>query len=127
MLRFDSPVQMTSRFASEDVNLSDGKTAKRGDLVLFIMGAANRDPNHFPDPDRLDLQRGNAHTHLSFGGGIHYCLGAPLARLEGEIAIGALLRALPEVRLGEEELSWRPHMVLRGLKSLPLVVEQGRN
>jgi cytochrome P450 len=119
-LRYDSPVQITSRFASEDTALTDTHVARRGHLVMFLMGAANRDAQHFPDPDRLDLRRENAHTHLSFGGGIHYCLGAPLARLEGEIAIGTFLRHAPELRLATEQLAWRPHMVLRGLRSLPV-------
>jgi pimeloyl-[acyl-carrier protein] synthase len=121
-LRYDSPVQFTSRFASEDTPLGEGNMAKRGDVVVFVMGAANRDGRHFDDPDRLDLRRENAHTHLSFGGGIHYCLGAPLARLEGEIAIGTLLRHAPEMRLAAGKLTWRPHMVLRGLRSLPVTV-----
>jgi cytochrome P450 len=120
LLRYDSPVQITSRFASEDTPLADGKVARRGQFVMFIMGAANRDPNHFAEPDRLDLRRENAHTHLSFGGGIHYCLGAPLARLEGEIAIGTLLGHAPNMKLATDQLTWRPHTVLRGLRSLPV-------
>jgi cytochrome P450 len=119
LLRYDSPVQMTTRFAMEDAPLGD-KTAKRGDMVVVLVGGANRDPQHFPDPDRLDLRRANAHSHLSFGGGIHYCLGAPLARLEGEIAIGALLRRFPKLALGSEELVWRLNPVLRGLQALPV-------
>jgi cytochrome P450 len=121
LLRFDSPVQMTMRFCFEDAPL--GKhTARRGDLVFLMLGAANRDPDQFADPDRLDLQRANAGTHLSFGGGIHYCLGAPLARLEGQLAIGALLRRWPKLALADQPLVWRPNPVLRGLKELPLAV-----
>jgi cytochrome P450 len=122
LLRYDSPVQLTTRFAGEDTPLTDNHIAKRGHVVMFLMGAANRDAHHFPEPDRLDLRRENAHTHLSFGGGIHYCLGAPLARLEGEIAIGTLLRHAPGMRLATEHLSWRPHMILRGLRSLAVTV-----
>jgi cytochrome P450 PksS len=110
---------MTVRFASEDGPLG-AHEVKRGDVVIFLMGAANRDPRHFSDPDRLDLARANAHSHLSFGGGIHYCLGAPLARLEGEIAIGALMRHAPSMSLAGGELGWRKNMVLRGLEALPV-------
>jgi pimeloyl-[acyl-carrier protein] synthase len=119
LLRYDSPVQMTSRFAFDDAPIGD-HTAKRGDLVVLLLGAANRDPVQFEDPARLDVRRGNAGTHLSLGSGIHYCLGAPLARLEGEIAVGALLRRLPALALGTEPLAWRPHPVLRGLTALPV-------
>jgi pimeloyl-[acyl-carrier protein] synthase len=119
LLRYDSPVQITLRFAMEDAPLG-AHTAKRGDLVILLLGGANRDPAQFADPARLDLQRENAHSHLSFGGGIHYCLGASLARLEGEIAIGAILRRMPALALAEGELTFRPHMVLRGLSALPV-------
>ncbi len=119
LLRYDSPVQITMRFAMDDTPLG-AHTVKRGDFVIFLLGGANRNPTHFPDPARLDLQRENAHTHLSFGGGIHYCLGAPLARLEGEIAIAALLRRMPRLALAPGEVEWRPHLVLRGPKALPV-------
>lgn len=119
LLRYDSPVQLTMRFASEDAPLGN-QAAKRGDLVVLLLGAANRDPAHFSNPQELDIRRENAGTHLSLGQGIHYCLGAPLARLEGELAIGALLRRLPRLALAEGELEWRPNIVLRGLKSLPV-------
>jgi cytochrome P450 len=119
LLRYDSPVQITTRFAMEEAPLGP-HTAKQGDLVMLILGAANRDGSHFADPTRLDLGRENAHTHLSFGGGIHYCLGAALARLEGEIAIGTLLRRLPGLALASSELTYRPHFVLRGPSALPV-------
>jgi pimeloyl-[acyl-carrier protein] synthase len=119
LLRYDSPVQITMRFAMEDAPLG-AHTARRGDLVILLLGAANRDPEHFPDPARLDLGRENAHSHLSFGGGIHYCLGASLARLEGELALGALLRRMPKLSLAPGEVTWRSHMVLRGPKALPV-------
>ena len=119
LLRYDSPVQLTLRFTLEDTPLG-AHTAHKGDLVILLLGAANRDPAQFADPARLDLRRENAHSHLSFGGGIHYCLGGPLARLEGELAIAALLRRLPALALAPGELEWRPHMVLRGPKALPV-------
>jgi pimeloyl-[acyl-carrier protein] synthase len=119
ILRFNSPVQMTQRFAMEDTQLGD-HTLKRGDLVFILLGAANRDPAVFPDPATLDVRRPNAHANLAFGAGIHYCLGAPLARLEGEIALGALLRRLPDLALTGEPLTWRQHPILRGLQALPV-------
>jgi cytochrome P450 len=119
LLRFDSPVQLSIRFASTDTTLG-AHEVKRGDLIVVLLGGANRDPAEFADPDRLDLGRANAGAHLSFGGGIHYCLGAPLARLEGELAIGALLRRLPAMQLTGEPLRWRANAALRGLQSLPL-------
>jgi cytochrome P450 len=119
LLRYDSPVQMTVRFAAEDTPLGR-HTAKRGDVVLFLLGAANRDADEFPDPERLDVRRANAHNHLSLGGGIHYCLGAPLARLEGAIAIGALVRKAPAMKLVTQDLTWRKNVVLRGLAALPV-------
>ena len=118
MLRYDSPVQMTLRFALEDTPLGR-HTVKRGDLVVILVGAGNRDPEVFADPDRFDACRPNAHQHLSFGAGIHYCLGAPLARLEGEIAIGALLRRRPALALADTP-THRRNVVLRGLVSLPV-------
>lgn len=119
LLRYDSPVQLTMRFTSEDTPLGS-LTAKRGDLVVLMLGAANRDPAHFTNPQELDLRRENAASHLSLGQGIHYCLGAPLARLEGAIAIEALLRRLPKLALAQTDLEFRPNIVLRGLKALPV-------
>ena len=119
LLRYDSPVQLTMRFAMEDEPLGQ-HVVKRGDLVVPVLGAANRDPEHFPAPDDLDLLRGNAHTHVSFGAGIHCCLGASLARLEGQVALGALMRRLPQLALGTEPPVWRKNWALRGLTSLPM-------
>jgi cytochrome P450 len=119
LLRYDSPVQLTARFAFEDAPL-DGHAVKRGDLVLLLLGAANRDPAQFPDGDVLDVTRANAHAHLAFGGGIHYCLGATLARIEAEQAIGALLRRFPALALAQGPLRYRPNMALRGLEALPV-------
>jgi pimeloyl-[acyl-carrier protein] synthase len=118
-LRYDSPVQMTTRFAYEASALGS-HTAQPGDLVVLILGAANRDPATFAVPNELDVRRENAQANLAFGGGVHYCLGAPLARVEGEIAVGALLRRLPELALAKGDLEWRQNVVLRGLRTLPV-------
>jgi cytochrome P450 len=118
LLRYDSPVQLTSRNAAVDIEIG-GKTIKAGQHVVFLLGSANRDPDVFADPDELDLTRPDV-RHLSFGGGIHFCVGAPLARLEGEIAFEALVGAFPNMRLANEELSWREMVVLHGVEALPL-------
>lgn len=117
-LRFDSPVQMTGRIAREDVTLG-GRMIAAGNVVIVVLGAANRDPARFQDPDRLDIIRPN-NTSLSFGGGIHFCLGSMLARAEAEIAIPALLRTFPKLRLRSDTVSWRTTLVLRGATSLPI-------
>jgi cytochrome P450 len=119
LLRYDSPVQMTMRFTFEEFALGP-HTARPGDIVALLLGAANRDPQQFADPACLDICRDNAHTHLSFGLGNHYCLGAALARLEGTMAIGALLRRLPRLALASESLTYRNNLVLRGLTTLPV-------
>jgi cytochrome P450 len=121
LLRYDSPVERTlTRWAATDLELG-GHTIGRGDLVIAILGSANRDPDRFPDPDDLDLDRSDT-KHVAFGRGSHYCLGAPLARLETEIAIATLLRRLPGLRLAvaPEELAWRPVPLFRSLVSLPV-------
>ncbi len=118
LLRYDSPVQMTFRFAFEDVAL-DGQAIKRGDQVCFVLGAANRDPEQFPDPERLDIGR-RVSWPSSFGFGIHYCLGAPLARLEGQLALEAVLRRMPGLRLATDTTDWRDNIALRGLQRLPV-------
>jgi cytochrome P450 len=118
LLRYDSSVQVTGRTALEDLTVGDTQIEK-GDSILCLLGAANRDPSVYPDPDRLDIARHNVRP-LSFGGGIHFCLGAQLARLEAEIAIGTLLRRLPTLVLDDlDKPDWRPTFVLRGLNSLP--------
>ena len=119
-LRYDSSVQMTGRVALEDIEDLGGKRIPKGDSVLCLLGSANHDPAVYPDrPDRLDITRANVRP-LSFGGGIHFCLGAQLARIEAEVAISTLLRRLPELKLNNaENPQWRPTFVLRGLKELP--------
>jgi cytochrome P450 len=118
-LRYDSSVQRQARVASLDFDLG-GRRIRRGQYILIFLGAANRDPDQFPDPDRLDVAR-TENKHVSFGSGIHFCLGAPLARLEGEIAIGTALRRMPAMRLATDTLEREPLLALRKLKSLPVV------
>jgi hypothetical protein len=119
-LRYDSSVQLTGRVTLEDIDDLGGKKIPKGETVLCLLGSANRDPGVYPDrPDQLDITRPNVRP-LSFGGGIHFCLGAQLARIEAEVAISTLLRRLPDLRLDDaENPEWRPTFVLRGLKRLP--------
>ena len=119
-LRYDSSVQMTGRAALEDIDDLGGRKIPKGEAVLCLLGSANRDPAVYPDrPEQLDITRPNVRP-VSFGGGIHFCLGAQLARIEAEIAIATLLRRLPDLRLDDaENPEWRPSFVLRGLKQLP--------
>jgi cytochrome P450 PksS len=124
LLRYTSPVEMaTERYAREDAEIG-GRRIPRGELVLAVLGSANRDERHFEKPDVLDLAR-DPNRHLAFGrGGVHHCLGAPLARMEGQIALSALLRRFPGARLAmaPESLHWRRGLFLRGLEKLPLVL-----
>jgi cytochrome P450 len=120
LLRYDSPVQRSGRTILEDVKL-DGLTFYAGQRVNLMIGAANRDTAQFADPDRLDVTRPNAAQHLSFASGIHYCVGAPLARLEAQLALQALLRFAPGLRLVGEPV-WRQTFVLHGLTSLSVAV-----
>ena len=116
MLRFDNPVQATMRAALEDVEVG-GVTLPKRALVIIGIGAANRDPAVFPEPDRFDVGRENNH-HVSFGFGAHFCLGAPLARLEAEIAFRGLLQAFPKLSLTGAPIERRPNPILRGLARL---------
>ncbi len=121
LLRFTSPVDMaTERYAREDVVIS-GVTIPRGEMVFAVIGSANRDDRQFTDPNSLDITR-EPNKHLSFGLGNHFCLGASLARLEGQIAIGTLLSRVPDLRLAiaPDRLLWRRSVLLRGLESLPM-------
>jgi cytochrome P450 len=121
LLRYDSPVERPiTRLAATDVELG-GQTIRRGELVIAVIGSANRDPAQFADADTLDLDRAD-NKHVGFGRGPHYCLGAPLARLEAEIALTALFERLPTLRLAisESDLYWRPIPIFRSLASLPV-------
>ncbi|MFE4860819.1 cytochrome P450 [Streptomyces sp. NPDC056670] len=121
LLRYDGPVEMaTWRFATEPLTLG-GQDIAAGDPVLVVLAAADRDPERFAEPDTLDLGRRD-NQHLGYGHGIHYCLGAPLARLEGQTALATLLRRLPDLRLAVEpdDLRWRGGLIMRGLRTLPV-------
>jgi cytochrome P450 len=121
MLRYNGPVETpTLRWAFEDVEMG-GKVTPQGDIVMPALVAANRDPAHFPDPNRFDIRR-TPNKHIAFGNGIHYCLGSPLARLEGEIAFTTLLRRLPNLELNTvvESLQWNETLLLHGMKALPV-------
>ena len=118
LLRFDSPVQTDFRYALADCEVN-GFPVRRGQNIVLLLGAANRDPEVFEDPDRLDVGRREG-NHLSFGRGIHHCLGAPLARLEGRIVLEVLLERFSSLRLLADRPQFRDSIVLRGLRSLPL-------
>jgi hypothetical protein len=118
MLRFDGPTQAMTRIALEETEIG-GVPIRRGDRVFALLNAANRDPAVFSEPDRFDAGRGDT-RHISFGIGGHFCLGAPLARLEGRIAIARLVERLPELRLAEPDPPWNDSFVLRGLRRLPV-------
>ena len=121
LLRYEGPVERSlNRWATVDVELG-GTTIRKGDLVIPILGSADRDPERFPDPDALDIRREDA-RHLAFGRGSHYCLGAPLARVETEIALETLFRRLPGLRLAvpRQELEWRPTPGFRRVTALPV-------
>jgi cytochrome P450 len=123
LLRFDGPGQGLVRVAAEDLVLH-GRPVRRGDRLFLMINAANRDPRRFPDPDRLDLGR-DPNPHLTFGHGLHYCVGAPLARLEAQIAIPALLGRLPDLDLTATRLEWLDSLIFRGVRALPLTFRAG--
>lgn len=118
LLRYDSPLQRIWRIATENVEINGAKINK-GQIVHAILGAANRDPAEFPNPDQLDLKR-RRNRHVSFGNGIHLCFGAPLARLQGAIAINTIVKNFPLLKLEEDALVWEVNIFHRGLKSLPV-------
>jgi cytochrome P450 len=119
LLRYDSPVQMTRRITLTEVEIG-GKTIEKGAFCALVLASANRDPDRFGDDgERLDVTRPEAHQHLSFGGGPHYCLGAALARLEGEVAIGSLIRRFPNLDLAGD-IEWNGRLNLRGLERFPV-------
>jgi cytochrome P450 len=120
LLRFDSPAQLIWRVAVEEITVSD-TIVEPGSVLLLLLGSGNRDPEAFPDPDRLDLGRRPRH-YLSFGTGAHACIGAFLARLEGEIALPTLLHRFPDLTLVDEPLRWHPNPIFRGLEHLVVTV-----
>lgn len=123
LLRYEAPSQYTTRLAPHDVQLG-GKTIRQGQATIAVMAAGNRDPERFPDPDRIDIRRTD-NRHLSFGWAAHFCFGAPLARIEGQTAFAALLRRFTNVALEPKPLAWRRNLGLRGLDSLPITFTSG--
>ncbi|MEZ5141701.1 MAG: cytochrome P450 [Acidimicrobiales bacterium] len=122
LLRFDGPVHLTGRIAREDGLEVGGRTFAAGEQVVTLLAAANRDPDRFADPDTLDVGRNDSH-HLAFSHGIHFCLGASLARLEGQIALGSLVQRFPAMSLLSDPVTYRDHFVLRGLDELRVAVD----
>jgi cytochrome P450 len=117
-LRYDGPVPATVKIATEDIEWH-GRSIRRGDMVLPFMSSANRDPRQFANPDMLDVRRA-PDRHLAFAFGLHFCLGAWLARLEARLALDTVLRRLPALGLASDEARWKPMIFLRGLESLPI-------
>jgi cytochrome P450 len=120
LLRYDGPVQGTARVALEDIEIG-GTLIKQGQIAMCMLAAANRDPAQFARPEVLDVTR-QENRHIAFGFGIHFCLGAPLARAEGQIAFSTLLRRFPKIMLADEEPPYTGTFILRGLKSLPIAL-----
>jgi hypothetical protein len=118
LLRYESPSQHTARIAPEDTTLGE-KQISKGQAVIAVMAAANRDAERFPEPDKLDITRKD-NRHLAFGWAAHFCFGAPLARIEGQIAFQSLLSRLPNLALRAGPLVWRENLGLRGLTALPV-------
>src|SRR5581483_6687486 len=120
LLRYDCPVQWIARSAGEDLELR-GQRIRRGEIVIGSLGSANRDPDVFDNPDRLDIRRKN-NKHIAFGHGEHYCIGAMLARMEGEIAIGTMIRRFEKMRLKTKRVKWNRNIIFRGLRELPVTL-----
>jgi cytochrome P450 len=118
MMRFDTPLQLFRRWVLEDITYT-GVALPQGAEVALLFGSANRDPARFPNADTFDIARED-NPHIAFSAGIHYCLGAPLARLELEIAVGTLMRRFPALRLDDPNPAWRDGYVIRGLKALKI-------
>jgi cytochrome P450 len=124
LLRYDSPAQLHGRWTQHDLKIDDTVIPADSRLIMLI-GSANRDPAQFPDPDSLDLRRPNIHP-ASFGGGVHHCLGAGMARLEAKIAFSRLLERFPRIRLADEPLQWRSdYVAVRGLAALRVELGAG--
>ncbi|PMC34700.1 cytochrome P450 [Bacillus sp. UMB0899] len=122
ILRYNGPAEVSNvRWAIEDVSFGE-KIIRKGEMVFIALSSANRDPSEFINPDMFDITR-EVNNHLAFGKGVHFCLGAPLARLEGEIAIRELLQRMPDIRLKdtEDSLEWRQGMIIRGVKEIPII------
>jgi cytochrome P450 len=117
-LRYESPIQLTDRAVVAECELA-GRRLRRNQMVAAVLAAANRDPAQFPDPERFDVARRDNH-HLAFGSGNHFCLGSQLARLEAEVALGALLRRFPDFSGDAEPPAWRRSMIIRGPEAVPL-------
>ncbi|NNN35110.1 cytochrome P450 [Streptomyces sp. S3(2020)] len=119
LLRYDSPSHLSIRVAFEDVDLGEGNVVGAGEQVIVVRGAANRDPDAFPDPDTLDLGRTD-NRHLSFASGMHVCFGAPLARTQGKVALGTLFRRAPGLALAADRFAYKPSLLSRALEALPV-------
>ena len=117
-LRYESPIQILTRVAAEEIEIRNRRIGK-GQPVILVQGAANHDPEQFPDPDRLDIGRKD-NRHVAFGWGIHFCLGAPLARIEARIAISTIINRFPGIQLQDQPLKWKENLTLRCLESLPM-------
>lgn len=120
LLRYESPTQRTARMTKTDVELG-GVRIPKGSVVAAVIGAANRDPAHFEDPERLDIRRAN-NRHIAFGYGIHFCLGSALARMEGQITLSTLFQRFPNLALAADKLDWHPSSWMRGLRTLPVTL-----
>jgi cytochrome P450 len=120
VLRYESPIQYTARVAPADMEIG-GQTIRKGQAIMAVLAAANRDPERFPDPNRMDIHREN-NRHVSFGWAAHFCYGAPLARLEAQIALESILQ-LPNLRLDPAPLAWHDNQGFRGLKALPILFD----
>ena len=116
LLRYEPPLNHFTRIAKEDIEIAD-KMIRKGQVVTFSLVAANRDPERFSDPDRLDITR-SPNDHMAFGFGVHYCLGAPLAVVEGQVAIGTMVERFPAMSMPDQQIEWRQERVAHGIKEL---------
>lgn len=122
IIRYDSAIQMLTRIATDNLEIGN-RTIKAGEKIVLCLGAANRDPVQFPNPDDLNINR-EQNQHVAFADGIHYCLGAALARVETQIAINTLIQRFPDLKLVSNKLEWKKSIVIRGLKALPITFTQ---